>query len=92
MLWAPLKPDIWKNVPDEWEVVISAHRFLQKYTLQYQLIMERSMFGGGVEYRCVLVRWDGDRTRNVILETTDPKHAESILAMLISEAKHAVHG
>ena len=92
MLWAPLKPDIWKDVPDKWEVVINAHKFLQKYTIQYQLIMERSMFGGGVEYRCVLVRWDGNRARNVLFETTDPKHAESILAMLISEAKHAVHG
>lgn len=87
MLWAPLNPNKWSDAPDEWELVINAHKFLQKYTIQYQLIMERSMFGGGVEYRCVVVRWDSDRARHVLFETTDPKHAELMLTMLISEAK-----
>ena len=93
MLWAPIHRLKWDELPDEWEVVINAHKYLQKYVLNYQLIMERSMFNGGkpVEIRCVLIRWEpkqGFNQRDVLFETTDPKHAELILTVLISEAKH----
>lgn len=91
MLWAPLHSVNHGELPDKWEVVLNAFKYLQKFTIQYQLIMERSMFGGGVEYRCTLVRWDVEgghaRKRTVLFETTDPKHAELILTVLISEAK-----
>ena len=91
MLWAPIHRVKWDELPDEWEIVFNAHKYLQKYVFNYQLVMERSMFGGGVEYRCVLIRWEpkqGFNQRDVLFETTDPKHAESILTVLISEAKH----
>lgn len=89
MLWAALR-NVKGDIPDEWDIVHNAYRFLQKYTHAYQLVMERRMFGE-VEYRCSLIRWvdgNGNRMRDVLFETTDPKHAELMLTVLISEAKH----
>lgn len=92
MLYAPISSMAWKEMADEWEVVTNAYKFLQKYTQKYQLVMERSVLGGGVAHRCVLVRWDVDATfarrREVVMQTLDPKHAELVLSVLISEAKH----
>ena len=88
MLWASMR-NVKEDIPDEWDNVLGAFKFLQKYTMKYQLVMERKMFGE-VEYRCSLIQWVdgyGNRMRNVLFETTDPRHAELMLMMLISEAK-----
>jgi hypothetical protein len=44
----------------------------------------------GPEYQCSLIKWvEGkvERRREVLLETDDPKHMESVLLMLINEAE-----
>ena len=73
-----------------WDNVQDMFRHLNSMAWGYQLEMERKMFSTvGEEYRCVLVRWDitRNRKREVLLETSNPKHMEAILLLLIKEAE-----
>lgn len=79
-------------LPMEWDKCDVMYRHLKSLTWGYQFVAERKMFQtAGPEYRCALVKWVEDRTinerrREVLVETSDPEHMESVLFMLINEA------
>ena len=81
--------------PLQWEKCQDMHKYLNKMTWGYQITMERRMFNNVQypEYRCSLIKWEGNdpvkgiRTREVLLETTDPKQMEAALFMLINEVE-----
>jgi hypothetical protein len=78
-------------LPMEWDKAESMYRALNHLTWGYQFIAERKMFQTpGPEYRCALLKWTpkGDtKGREVLVETSDPAHMESVLFMLINEAE-----
>lgn len=80
-------------LPMEWDKAESMYRALNQLTWGYQFIAERKMFSTpGPEYRCALFRWvdnhrTNERKREVLVETSDPAHMESVLFMLINEAE-----
>lgn len=83
-------------LPMEWDKCESMYRYLNKLTWGYQFIVERKMFQvEGPEYRCILIKWSSgvsaavmqDKKREVLVETSDPAHMESVLFMLINEAE-----
>jgi hypothetical protein len=95
MLYTPVQAkDYW---PLEWEKCFNMHRHLtQTGAFNYQFTLEKKMLAlrDGPEYRCLLIKWgvqanarNGHREREVLLETSDPKHMESVLFVLINEAE-----
>ena len=68
-------------------------RYLNRMVDGYQLEMERKVFYDieGEEYRATLVRWEHrhtpDHRRVSLVSTSDPKHMESVLLVLIREAE-----
>lgn len=92
MLYAPVSSSARWQLPTEWGRVEGMFRYLDQMVDGYQLIVERKMFNiEGDEYRAALVRWEHRQTpehRRVLLVTTsDPKHMESVLLVLIREAE-----
>jgi hypothetical protein len=81
--------------PLVWEEVQDMHKYLNKMSYTYQLILEKKMFATqfGAEYRGALIKWvgndpvKGERKREVLLETTDPAQMRAALFMLINEAE-----
>lgn len=94
MLYAEIKDkELW---PTAWEKCDDMFKYLHKMTWGYQFNIERRMLYDAVhpEYRGALIKWgvqadarNGHKTRDVILETTDPKQMEAALFMLINEAE-----
>jgi hypothetical protein len=80
-------------LPMEWDKAESMYRALNQLTWGYQFIAERKMFQTpGPEYRCALLKWtrlvnERESKREVLVETSDPAHMESVLFMLINEAE-----
>lgn len=80
-------------LPMEWDKAESMYRALNQLTWGYQFIAERKMFQtAGPEYRCALLKWtrlvnERESKREVLVETSDPAHMESVLFMLINEAE-----
>jgi hypothetical protein len=80
-------------LPMEWDKAESMYRALNQLTWGYQFIAERKMFSTpGPEYRCALLKWtrlvnERESKREVLVETSDPAHMESVLFMLINEAE-----
>ena len=93
MLYAPLSSSARHQVPTEWSQVEGMFRYLDQMVDGYQLVLGRNMFNNipCEEYRATLVRWEHRQTpehRRVLLVTTsDPKHMESVLLVLIREAE-----
>lgn len=96
-MFAQLDRKSWGEMPDEWRTVARLFNLVadrmnktQGFCL-HQIIFGRSMFGAGVEYNCTLIKWgeipQHAQKREVLFETTDPKHAESILTMMLSVAE-----
>ena len=80
--------------PNEWDEVQDMFKYLNRMVWGYQLILEKKMFATqfGMEYRGVLVRWNGKQypetnRREVLLETDDPAQMKATLFMLINEAE-----
>ena len=88
--------------PLQWEKCQDMHKYLNKMAWGYQLMMERRMFNNVQypEYKCSLIRWVQEiptaqhtqtnlpkKTREVLLETTDPAQMEAALFMLINEVE-----
>lgn len=95
MLYAQITGKQWV-LPMEWDKAESMYRALNQLTWGYQFIAERKMFQtAGPEYRCALLKWSSgvsaavmqDKKREVLVETSDPAHMESVLFMLINEAE-----
>jgi hypothetical protein len=83
--------------PLVWEECQDMHKYLNRMSFSYQLILEKQMLAAqfGHEYRGVLVKWDvedGMRKRGVLLETSDPKQMRAALFMLINEAEQERKG
>lgn len=87
-----------KDRPLRWEKVENMWRYFSKMggaMLGYQLVWERSMFGGvepDKQLRVVLRKWYRDAQGSypmTVLATTDPQMMEAALTMLIGEAKEA---
>ena len=90
-----------QNWPMAWEKCQSMHDYLQKMGVwNIQFIMEMKMFAtrDGGPFRATLVKWGEpdrstapqgyvQRTREVLLETSDPQQMEAALFMLINEAE-----
>lgn len=93
MLYAPLSSSARWQVPTDWSRVESMFRHLNSMAWGYQLEMERKLFYDieGDEYRATLVRWEHrqtpDHRRVLLVSTSDPKHMESVLLVLIREAE-----
>jgi hypothetical protein len=100
-MFAQLNRNSWGEMPDEWQRVSKLFDLLTDRIRKtnghylYQIVFGRSMFGG-VDYNCTLVKWGESkwgepysvsRKREVLFETTDPKHAEAILTMMLSVAE-----
>jgi hypothetical protein len=80
--------------PLVWEEVQDMHKYLNKMSYSYQLVLEKKMLASqyGHEYRGVLIKWGKvhDETKRVVLlETSDPDQMKAALMMLISEAEQA---
>jgi hypothetical protein len=80
--------------PLVWEECQDMHKYLNKMSYTYQLVLEKRMFATqfGAEYRGVLIRWNGKQypetnRREVLLETDDPAQMKATLFMLINEAE-----
>jgi len=81
--------------PLVWEEVQDMHKYLNKMSYSYQLVLEKRMFATqfGAEYRGVLIKWGkvqkthNETERVVLLETTDPEQMRATLFMLINEAE-----
>ena len=92
MLYAQVDKRRWDDIPSGWDEVRAMSQYLQRMVFNYQLIFESRMFAlqGAPEYRCTLIKWvteKDERTRNILLETTDPRQMKAALLMLISEAE-----
>lgn len=93
MLYSTMSKDTWGQMPMQWDKVQDMFRHLNSMAWGYQLDMEKRMFAtSGAEFRSTLIRWDSngltrDRKRSVLVTTDDPKHMESVLLVLISEAQ-----
>jgi hypothetical protein len=78
--------------PLVWEEVQDMHKYLNKMSYSYQLVLEKKMLASqyGHEYRGVLIKWGKvhDETKRVVLlETGDPEQMRAALFMLINEAE-----
>jgi hypothetical protein len=83
--------------PLVWEEVQDMHKYLNKMSYSYQLVLEKKMFSTqyGHEYRGVLIKWGRvhDETKRVVLlETSDPAQMKAALFMLINEAEELAKG
>ena len=100
MLYATIDKNRWNEIPSEWDEVQDMFKYLNRMTYGTQLTFESRMFNtqGSYPYRCTLLRWghvpnpngitrDMVRTREVLLETSDPAQMKAALLMLISEAE-----
>lgn len=92
MLYAPVSSSARWQLPTEWSRVEGMFHYLDQMVDGYQLIVERKMFNiEGDEYRATLVRWEHRQTpehrRVLLVSTSDPKHMESVLLVLIREAE-----
>ena len=93
MLYAPLSSSARHQVPTDWSRVEGMFRYLNRMVDGYQLEMERKVFYDieSEEYRATLVRWEHrhtpDHRRVSLVSTSDPKHMESVLLVLIREAE-----
>lgn len=92
-MYVQLDRQFWADVPMCWDTCHSMFKHLSAMVGGYQLLMERRLFAveGSPEYRCALVRWDGDniqsRQRTMLLTTHEPQQMEAALLMLIKEAE-----
>jgi hypothetical protein len=78
--------------PLVWEEVQDMHKYLNKMSYTYQLVLEKKMLASqyGHEYRGVLIKWGkvhDETKREVLLETDDPAQMKATLFMLINEAE-----
>lgn len=78
--------------PLVWEECQDMHKYLNKMSYSYQLILEKKMLAAqfGMEYRAVLIKWGkvhDETKRAVLLETGDPEQMKATLFMLINEAE-----
>lgn len=92
MLYAQVDKKRWDDIPAEWDEVRNMFQYLQRMIYHYQVTFESRMFNSGEypRYRCTLIKWvteKDERTRNILLETTDPAQMKAALLMLISEAE-----
>lgn len=90
MLYAPI-------AKDQWPLGLEEVEYLQKQLSAYatppssiQVVLERSMFGGGV-VRFTILEWGNRRNaltdRNVLGEYTDVKEVTGMLRLLLGMAK-----
>ena len=91
-VYAPIDRE---NFPREVELKVQEIQWLEKalrgYNANYQLGMERRMMGSYWEpqYRYIVLKWEPNdarttKTREVLLETTDPDQVIATLTMLLS--------
>ena len=90
-----------QNWPMAWEKCQSMHDYLQKMGVwNIQFTIEKRMLHSQLapEFRATLIKWGEQdrstapqgyvqRTREVLLETSDPQQMEAALFMLINEAE-----
>ena len=85
---------------DQWPLGLEEVEYLQKELRNYatpissvQVVLEQSMFGGGVDLKFVIIEWGNRRNaltdRNVLGEYTDVKEATGMLRLLLGMAKDA---
>ena len=91
MLYAPI-------TKDQWPLGLEEGEYLQKQLSSYstpassiQVVLERSMFGGGVGLRFVIIEWGNRRNaltdRTVLGEYTDVKEVTGMMRLLLGVAK-----
>lgn len=91
MLYAPI-------AKDQWPLGLEEVEYLQKQLSSYatpnssvQVVLEKSMFGGGVDLRFTIIEWGNRRNaltdRNVLGEYTDVKEVTGMMRLLLGMAK-----
>jgi hypothetical protein len=91
-VYAPINRTVY---PQEVELKVQEIQWLEKalrgYSANYQLGMERRVMGDldEAEYRYIVLKWGPNdarttKTREVLLETTDPDQVIATLKMLLS--------
>ena len=94
MLYAPI-------AKDQWPLGLEEVEYLQKQLSAYttpisgiQVVIEKSMFGGGVDLRFVIIEWSTNPQnrsqrsgREVLGEYTDVKEVTGMLRLLLGMAK-----
>jgi hypothetical protein len=94
MLYAPI-------AKDQWPLGLEEVEYLQKQLSAYstpisgiQVVIEKSMFGGGVDLRFVIIEWSTNPQnrsqrsgREVLGEYTDVKEVTGMMRLLLGMAK-----
>lgn len=93
MLYAPIAKDQWPLGLEEVEYLQKELRNYATPVSSIQVVVQQSMFGGGVDIKFVIIEWANRRNafsdRNVLGEYTDVKELTGMLRLLLGMAKDA---
>ena len=89
MLYAPIGKDQWPLGLEEVEYLQKELRNYATPPSSIQVVLEQSMFGGGVDLKFVIIEWGNDvkHERTVLGEYTDLKEVTGMLRLLLGMAK-----